>query len=317
MKREVFFDGEQLHVRAASALQLQHDDVEITLRVAGVCSTDIALMNGYYGFRGVLGHEFVGTVTDGPAEWLGQRVVGEINIGCGNCIKCLSGDPRHCPTRKVLGILGDYGGAFADTFKMPICNLHRVPSSVPDEHAVFVEPLAAAAEIIDQVHIKPTDRVVVIGVGRLGMLCAQVLHQAGANVSGLIRHEKQRQLLKKWGISAIERDELPDYSADVVVECTGNPAGLEAALDLVRPRGTLVLKSTYAGHPEVDVSKIVVNELNVVGSRCGPFEVALRLLEQKRIDVESMIEHRYPLAEAERALSHAAERGVIKILLEP
>lgn len=317
MLREVVFDGHAVRVQATPPPNRQSGEVVIGLRVAGVCSTDLALINGYYNFRGVLGHEFVGVVEDGPEDWRGQRVVGEINIGCGDCLLCLAGDPRHCAERKVLGILGDYGGAFADQFRLPLRNVYRVPDSVPDAHAVFVEPLAAAAEILEQVHILPTARVVVIGVGRLGMLCTQVLRQTGAEVVGVVRHAKQRRLLHKWGVAAVLSDELEPSSADVVVECTGNPDGLNSALSIVRPRGTVVLKSTYAGAPTVDMSRIVVNELTLVGSRCGPFDVALRLLESGHIDVESMIDGRYSLNDAPQAIQKAAEQGVLKVLLQP
>ena len=317
MFREVYFDGTQVITRETQPPQLAADEALIDLRLGGVCSTDLALMNGYYDFRGVLGHEFVGTVRQGPEDWPGQRVVGEINIGCDDCIGCLQGDPRHCPNRSVLGILGGYGGAFGDVFKLPIRNLHRVPDGVSDAQAVFVEPLAAAAEILEQVHVSPSARVVVVGVGRLGMLCVQVLHQTGAEVIGVVRHDKQRVLLQKWGIVAATYDELTPHSADIVVEATGNPSGLKDALGLIRHRGTLVLKSTYAGSPAVDLSRIVVDELHIVGSRCGPFDVALRLLANKQIDVESMIEARYALDNAPQALQHAAERGVLKVLLQP
>lgn len=317
MTQHVIFDGKHILIENRDLSPLAAEDVRVQLRLAGICSTDLALIRGYYGFRGVLGHEFVGDVIEGPAEWLGQRVAGEINIGCGECQDCQNGDPRHCLNRRVLGISGDYDGAFAECFRLPLSNLHRLPDTISDEQAVFVEPLAAAAQILEQIHIRPTDHVVVLGLGRLGMLVAQVLNNTGARITGIVRHQKQRDLLQGWGIAAASRDEIADNSVDIVVECTGNPEGFAIALELLRPRGTLLLKSTYEGMAEVDLSRVVVDEIRLLGSRCGPFDVAIRLLEQDRIDVQPLIEAQYPLHEAKQALEHAAQQGVLKVLLRP
>jgi threonine dehydrogenase-like Zn-dependent dehydrogenase len=282
----------------------------------GICSTDLELMRGYRDFRGILGHEFVGEVVTGPDEWLQKRVVGEINVVCHTCDLCRRGLHSHCRNRQVLGISGDYDGAFADVFRLPIENLHIVPDDLSNEVAVFAEPVAAACEILQQVHIQPHDRVVIIGVGKLGMLVAQVLKLTGAHITGLIRHDFQRTMLGKWGIAAQTADDLPAAQADVVVDCTGNPQGFSTALDLIRPRGTLVLKSTYEGLPEADLTRIAVDEIQVVGSRCGPFDVALRLIAEGRVDVQPMIESSYKLDQYEYAFEHAAHPGVLKVLFE-
>ncbi len=313
--RAVFFDGE-LRVIERPQPTPASDEALIRLRLGGICNTDLELMAGYKGFRGVLGHEFVGDVVAGPAEWVGQRVVGAINVACGSCDMCRRGVPEHCRNRSVLGIY-NYDGAFADVFRLASRNLLRVPPSVPDEQAVFTEPLAAACRIVEDVHIHPTDRVVVIGAGKLGMLIAQVLKLTGADLSVIVRHERQEALLTAWGIRAVRRQDVPNGLADVVVEVTGNPAGFADALEIVRPRGTVVLKSTYHGLPQADLTRVVVEEIHLVGSRCGPFEAALRLLEQGLVDVQPLIEARYPLAEAKAAFEHAARRGVLKVLLAP
>ena len=288
----------------------------IKVRLAGICATDGEILKGYMGFSGVPGHEFVGEVIGGDAgEWLGRRVVGEINIACGECDMCRRGMPTHCRNRSVLGIHA-WDGVFADMIVLPIENLHPVPDSIPDERAVFTEPLAAALQMIEMAPIRPTDRVILIGAGKLGLLIAQVLKLHGADLTVIARHKRQLDLLGAWGIRAARREDIPDGMADVVVEATGNPDGFSAALDIVRPRGTIMLKSTYHGLPQADLTRVVVNEIRLVGSRCGPFRPALRLLELGLIDVESMIDARYPLEEGVAALEHAAKRGTLKILLE-
>ena len=313
--RAVMFDG-ALTVKAQPAPLAEKDEVLITLRKAGVCSTDLELMRGYKGFSGVLGHEFVGAVLDGPDAWLGRRVVGEINIACGTCDMCLKGIPSHCRNRRTLGI-SHYDGAFADVFRLPVRNLHAVPEGVPDEEAVFTEPLAAACQILEAAHIQPGNRVVVIGAGRLGLLAAQVLRLVGADVSVIVRRERPAKLLEQWGIPGVGRDEVADKQADVVVDCTGNAQGFATALDVVRPRGTIVLKSTFQGVPEVDLTRVAVEEIRVVGSRCGPFDAALRLLANGLVDVTSMIDARYMLEDAPAAIEHASRPGVLKVLLTP
>ncbi|NLX10237.1 MAG: alcohol dehydrogenase catalytic domain-containing protein [Chloroflexi bacterium] len=309
-----FYDG--LEVRTCPRPAPTADEALIRLRLGGICNTDLELMQGYKGFAGTLGHEFVGQVVEGPAEWVDRRVVGEINVSCGACDLCRRGMPTHCRRRRVLGLI-DYCGAFADLFCLPVRNLWAVPDSVPDEAAVFTEPLAAACQILDSAHIRPGDRVILIGAGKLGLLGAQVVRLSGADLVVIARCERPATLLHQWGIRTAERAALENGQADVVIDCTGSADGFAAALDLVRPRGTIVLKSTYAGLPQADLTRIAVNELRVVGSRCGPFGAALRLLESELVDVRSLIEARYPLAEAGQALEYAARPGVLKVLLEP
>lgn len=292
------------------------DEALIRLRLGGICNTDLELVRGYQGFRGTLGHEFVGKVIAGPREWLGARVVGEINVGCGACEWCRRGVPTHCSNRRVLGI-ADYDGAFADLFRLPVANLHRVPENVADEEAVFAEPLAAACQVLDSAHIRPSERVVLLGAGKLGLLAAQVLGLVGCDLAVVVRHERQARMVAGWGLLPVRRDDLRDGEADVVVDCTGTPEGLRDALRLVRARGTVLLKSTYAGPATVDLAPLVVNEVRVVGSRCGPFGAALRLLERRLVDVLPLIEARYPLAQAQDAFARAAQPGTLKVLLTP
>lgn len=312
-RREVVVDENKYRVQTGSVPNIHEDEALIRLRLGGICSTDLALIRGYKNFNGVLGHEFVGDVVQGPPNWMGQRVVGEINIVCGECDNCLRGLPSHCRRRRILGLSGDYDGAFADIFHLPLDNLHRVPANMTDEEAVFTEPVAAAVQIMEQIHIAPMDDVLVLGVGRLGMLVSQILHQQGVKVTGVVRHQRQIELLGEWGIVAQFRSDLGDECADLVVDCTGSQAGFVDALSLVRPRGIVVLKSTYEGIPQADLTKIAVNEITVIGSRCGPFEAALRVLP--RIDVQRLVDGVYSLDEAPKALEHAAQSGVLKILL--
>jgi alcohol dehydrogenase len=315
LSRAVLFDG-ALRVVERSRPVTAADEVLIQMHLAGICNTDLELLRGYKNFTGVLGHEFVGEVVEGPGEWVGRRVVGEINVSCGECDMCRRGVPTQCRHRRVLG-LSKYDGAFADVFRLVARNLVPVPDSMPDDVAVFAEPLAAACQILEAVHFRPMDRVVLIGAGKLGLLAAQVLRLTGAAQTVIVRREQQARLLQQWGIHAAARADQPDGEADVVVDCTGDPVGFADALDLVRPRGTVALKSTYAGIPQADLTRIVVNEIRVVGSRCGPFEASLRLLEQNLIDVRPLVEACYPLAEAAAAFEHAARPGALKVLLAP
>jgi threonine dehydrogenase-like Zn-dependent dehydrogenase len=294
---------------------LSGDQALLRIRRAGICNTDLELMAGMYGFSGILGHEFVADVVEGAPEWVGKRVCGEISIACGVCDFCGRGIPSQCRNRTTIGIR-NHPGAFADSLALTARNLHHVPDSVSDDQAVFVEPLAAALQVLESVQISPHDRVVVIGVGKLGALIAQVLKLTGADVVGLVRREKQAQLLNKWGIPAVSRDELQPQRAQVVVEVTGNAEGFATALDLVESRGTIVLKSTYHGLPAVDMTQVAVREIRVVGSRCGPFAAALRLLAAGLVDVESLIDARYPFDQAVAAIDHAAQPGMMKVLLD-
>lgn len=283
--------------------------------LAGICNTDLELLAGYYDFSGILGHEFVGIVEDGPRDLVGKRVVGEINISCDACEFCRAGIPSQCRQRKALGI-NQYPGVFAECFKLPVQNLYVVPDGLRDSQVVYTEPLAAACQALEMVHVRPSDRVVLLGAGKLGLLTAQLLRLTGADLTVVVRHAYQAELLAEWGIPAARFDTLQPGQADMVVDCTGNESGIADAMQLLRARGTLVLKSTYHGLPQADLSKIAVNELKIVGSRCGPFDAALRLLEAGLVDVERLTSARYPLDEALQAFDHAARPGTLKILLE-
>lgn len=299
------------------------DEALIKLRLAGICHTDLEITRGYKGFHGILGHEFVGKLVNDAGDFrAGQRVVGEINVGCGKCEFCRAGITSQCLDRHALGITG-YPGAFADYLRLPVHNLHAVPESISDEQAVFTEPLAAALQVMQSAPVLPSYRVALIGAGKLGLLIAQVLKLTGCDLTVIARHDKALNLLQKWGIKSVDtrthewKSVIPPRSAHMVVDCTGNAEGFATALDMLRPRGTLVLKSTYAGLPQADLSRIVVDELRVIGSRCGPFPAALRLLEQNLVDVTGMIEATYPLGQAVEAFNYAAGHGILKVLLQP
>jgi threonine dehydrogenase-like Zn-dependent dehydrogenase len=314
--RALLFDGSEARVAEAAEPRACDDSVLVRVSLAGVCSTDLEIVKGYMQFRGILGHEFVGRVESGPPEWLGQRVVGEINFACRNCPFCAQGLHRHCPSRAVMGIRGA-DGAFAELVRLPVTNLHLVPDSVADEIAVFTEPLAAAFEILEQTPIEPGRRCVVLGDGKLGLLVAQVLHQAGARVLAVGKHSEKLAILGKRGIATALASEWDGEAASLVVDATGAAEGFARAVAATRPHGTLVLKSTVVERPSVDLSPIVVNEIRVVGSRCGPFPPALRALETGSVDVGSMISHRVALHDAVEGLRKASQPGALKVLIEP
>jgi threonine dehydrogenase-like Zn-dependent dehydrogenase len=282
---------------------------------AGICNTDLELLRGYYPYDGVLGHEFVGVVEEGPDHLVGQRVVGEINAVCGHCQYCTNGNSTHCENRTVLGIV-NRAGAFADYLCLPEQNLHPVPESVSTDAATFTEPLAAALEIQQQVAIAKGDRILVIGDGKLGQLVVQTLALTECDLLAVGRHAEKLANLEARGIRTGYADAVQPRSFDIAVECTGNPEGFAIALKSLRPRGTLVLKSTYAGQLSLDASALVVDEITLIGSRCGPFPEALQLLAAKKVDVSSLIQARYPLRDGLTAFSHAQQRGVLKVLLE-
>lgn len=293
----------------------------IRILKSGICNTDLELMRGYMGFQGVLGHEFVGIVElSNDSALIGQRVVGEINAACHACATCRAGNPTHCPNRTTLGI-DRRDGVHADYTTLPTCNLLPVPATVTNDQALFTEPLAAACEILEQVHIPTTARVAVIGDGKLGLLVAQVLALTGCKLHVIGRHQEKLEILARRGIvtESVMRgkeSQLPANWADIVVECTGNPSGFNTARRLVRPRGTMVLKSTYHGLLDVNMSMVVVDEIQLIGSRCGPFAPALRLLEMGLVDVTSLIHAHYSLDEGLAAFEHAARKGTLKIVLE-
>lgn len=293
----------------------------IRVEMAGICNTDLELVQGYMHFRGVPGHEFVGVVEHAPGAeaWEGQRVVGDINAACGVCATCRAGRHTHCPHRTTLGINGR-DGALAEYLTLPVANLYAVPEGMPDEVAVFTEPLAAACEILEQVHVRPTDHVIVLGDGKLGLLCAQVLALTGCELTVIGRHAEKLDILARMGVATLHVERGATVKglplADVVVEATGHPDGYATARALVRPRGTLVLKSTYHGALEADLTMAVVDEITLVGSRCGPLPAALRLLERSAVDVTALIEARYPFDAVLTAFAHAGRRGALKVLVD-
>src|SRR5207302_4288489 len=307
-------------------------DGEALIRVlqAGICNTDLEIIRGYMEFQGVLGHEFVGIVEEvldksgipSASPLIGKRVVGEINAACHrpDCFSCQHNMPTHCPNRTTLGIV-NRDGALAEYLTLPIENLHRVPDNVSDEEAVFVEPLAANFEILEQVHLKPTDSVVILGDGKMGQLAAQVLTLSGCEVVMVGKHEEKLALAEKRGVRTYVLAGAQGFTlengrrVDMVVECTGSAQGLEMALRLVRPRGTIILKSTVADKSTLHLAPIVIDEIRVQGSRCGPFAPALRALSQKHIDVRPLISARYTLDEVLAAFQHAGQRGVLKVLV--
>jgi threonine dehydrogenase-like Zn-dependent dehydrogenase len=292
----------------------------VRVKLSGICNTDVEIVRGYAGFQGTIGHEFVGVVESAPGaeHLLGRRVVGEINAGCGRCELCRAGDSRHCPSRTVLGIVGR-DGAHAEALKLPAVNLLPVPDAVPDELAVFAEPLAAAWGITERVRIDASVRVGIIGDGKLGLLCAQALAMAHpARLLLVGKHRNKLSIAARRGIETATLEELKGKLArefDVVVEASGSESGFAMALDMLRPRGVLVLKSTFHGETSVATARIVVDEISVVGSRCGRFAPALDLLERGAVDVQSLISEEYSLTEGVRAMERATQNGVIKVLL--
>lgn len=288
----------------------------IRLRMAGICATDLEMLRGYYPFTGVPGHEFVGDVIAAPGNeaWVGKRVVGEINLTCGECEACRAGREHHCANRTALGIQG-HDGVLAELFTLPVRNLHEVPAGIPDDLAVFTEPLAAALEIQEQVQIRPGMRVLVVGAGRLGMLIAQTLRLTGCDLGVVVRRQAPADLLARYGIRPVFVDDVEEDSADVVVEVTGSPGGFALSRKAVRPAGTLVLKSTFAGDVTLNLSSVVVDEITLVGSRCGPFAPALRLLESGLVDLRPLISARFALSEGLAAIEKAAEHGALKVLV--
>lgn len=291
-------------------------DTLVRVRQAGICATDLEITKGYMGFRGVLGHEFVGEVVQSPdRDLVGKRVAGEINVVCGRCDMCLSGLSNHCRNRLVLGIQ-NHDGAFADYLRLPAMNLHVIPDSVDDDAATFVEPLAAAFQVVKQVNLDGRKWVTVLGDGRLGLLVAQVLRDANCQVRVIGRHPQKLALCEKWSIrSRPLADIVPRHDQDVVVDCTGSAAGLELALQMVRPRGTVVLKTTAAAGAPLNLAPAVIDEITIIGSRCGPFREAIRALTEKRVDVTSLIHRRVKLEQGAEAMELAGRPGVLKVLL--
>ncbi len=293
------------------------DEALIRVTAVGICNTDLEITKGYMGFNGVPGHEFVGIVEECKKKDLeGTRVVGEINIGCGRCRYCRNSMRNHCTNRSVLGILNK-DGAFAEYITLPVRNLHILPDSIPDEKAVFVEPLAAAFEITEQVDIKDSDMVCILGDGKLALLAAQVLALTGCKLIVFGKHKNKLSVLKNLGIET-GIDLSPDERRfDIVIDCTGSLSGIVSALNIVRPRGTLIIKTTTAGRSKIDLNSVVINEITITGSRCGPFEPAIKSIESKTVDLTSLISDSFPLKDGIEAFKYASKPGVLKIILTP
>lgn len=297
----------------------------VRVRLAGICNTDIEILRGYHNFRGTPGHEFVGEVAEcSERNWIGKRVVGEINISCAGfgrktkCDFCRREIPTHCAHRKVLGIIG-HDGAFAEYLTLPVCNLHRVPAGVSDEEAVFTEPLAAACEILEQVELNEHRGVAVLGDGKLAQLIGRVLHAAGPHVTLFGKHANKLALARKAGIATKLVGPVAKNRKrwTMVVEATGSREGLQQAIAMLAPRGTLVLKSTFHGAARLETWPIVVHEINIVGSRCGPFRPALEMLRRGKVDPRPLISRVFALRDAAKAIRFAQNPGVMKVLLRP
>ena len=311
----VHLEGRRVSLRKTPRPAPRPGFASIHLLYGGICNTDIELLRGYYGFRGIPGHEFVGEVVAGSRDLIGRRVVGEINLNCGRCSWCKRGLGRHCPHRTVLGIV-KHPGAFAEFLTLPEHNLHVVPPQIPVRQAVFVEPLAAACEILEQIPIDLGAEVAVLGDGKLGLLVSQVLQVHGCRVHLFGRHKGKLRIAEKAGVvGELPRAKLPAAAYDFVVDATGSREGLSHAVSMVRPRGTVVLKSTVHGSVAIDTAPAVVNEITLVGSRCGPFAPAIELLAAARIHVEDMISDSFPLEHAPAAFRRAQQSGVLKVLL--
>ncbi len=315
--RAVYLEAGHVSVRDLPKPALPSGFARIRMLTAGICNTDLELQRGYYGFTGVPGHEFCGEVMEGPGAWIGHRVVGEINLGCGHCENCSQSMGRHCAERTVLGIIR-HPGAFAETLMLPFENLRRVPDELSTEHAVFTEPVAAACEILDQVNIPQGEPVAVLGDGKLGLLIAQVLQAHGARVHQFGRHAAKLAISARAGVqTAPANSNLPCSEYRTVIDATGSASGLRQAVAMTKPRGTVVMKSTVHGEVALDFASVIVNEITLVGSRCGRFEPALELLRTGKVDVSRMIDSRFALADAPQAFKRAASKGVLKVLLLP
>jgi alcohol dehydrogenase len=314
----VHLENGQVEVRKAPRPRRPDGFATIKLIYGGICNTDLELQRGYYGYRGTPGHEFVGEVVGADtASLIGKRVVGEINLNCGKCDWCKRGLGRHCPKRAVLGIV-KHAGAFRELLTLPERNLHVVPKGIASEHAVFVEPIAAACEILDQVKIPKKAAVAVLGDGKLGLLVSQVLQASGSRVHQFGRHAHKLAIAEKAGVTGeVMSGKLPVAAYDWVVDASGSAEGLKHAISMTRPRGTVIMKSTVHGEVPIDTAPAIVNEITLVGSRCGQFEPALKLLAAKKIHVDDMIMDSIRLDYAPLAFERAAQHGVLKVLLHP
>jgi len=314
--KALVIEGGRLRFEKNRPLPRRGGEALVRVSAAGICNTDIEILRGYMGFEGVPGHEFVGSVEEASAAALiGRRVVGEINCGCGECDLCRAGMARHCRKRTVLGISGR-DGAFAEYLSLPEANLHTIPDGMPDDVATFVEPTAAAFEILEQVPVKPDDRCAVLGDGKLGLIAAQVLG-GRCKVTLVGRHAAKLAVARQLGLRALAQNEFREKDFDVAIDATGRAEGLAAALDLLRPRGTLVLKTTVAGETRMPFARVVVDEITIIGSRCGPFEPAIEALTRGTVNAAPLVSGRFRLEDFEKAFARAQEPDALKVLLYP
>lgn len=316
MKAVILINGE-LKVEDIQSPLLAEGEALIKVLKAGLCNTDLELIKGYMDFEGVLGHEFVGCIVEAPEkDWVGKRIVGEINISCHECEMCQAGNSKHCLSRQVLGIQKK-DGVFTEYVTLPLSNLHVLPSEISDIEAVFVEPLAAALEILEQIRIRKEHEVLVLGDGKLGLLIAQVMQTQTPHVFCVGHHPRKLTLLQKKGIQTSLEGQRWGQMFDVIVEATGNPKGLSEALCWIKPRGRIVVKSTFHGESKLDLSRMVIDEIQLIGSRCGPFGKALEFLKKRLIDVIELVDADFPLEEAQKAFELAKKPETMKVLLTP
>lgn len=315
--RAVILKERRISVEDVPMPLIEKGEALIKVIKAGICNTDLEMIKGYMDFEGILGHEFVGCVVDASVkDWIGKRIAGEINISCHKCEMCRAGYPKHCSSRKVLGIQ-EKEGVFAEFMTLPLSNLHVLPSEISDLEGVFVEPLAAALEILEEIVIKKEDEVLVLGDGKLGLLISQVVRTQTPNVFCVGHHPRKLVLLQKNGIRTFLKKSDLNRKFDIIVEATGSPKGITEALDWIKPRGRIVVKSTFHGEAEINISRMVIDEIRLIGSRCGPFKSALEFLKDKIIDVRNLVDGDYPLEEAQNAFEMAKNPDTIKILLTP
>ena len=313
--RALVFDGKLKYLTDYPIPRPASNEALIRITCAGICNTDIEITRGYMGFRGIPGHEFVGIVEKcEKKDLVGKRVVGEINIGCGNCLYCRNRLRNHCSNRSVLGIL-NRNGVFAEYTTLPVKNLHKAPDSVSDEEAVFVEPLAAAYEILEQATISSSDKVCVLGDGKLGLLVAQVIAATGCNLFAVGKNPEKLSILDKAGIKTKVGADFKEREFDMVIDCTGSPSGMETALRIVKPRGTIVLKTTIAKRGRIDLNQIVINEITLIGSRCGPFPTAIKAIKSKKIDLYPLISKVFSLKEGIKAFQYASKKA-LKVIIK-
>jgi threonine dehydrogenase-like Zn-dependent dehydrogenase len=316
MKATVF-DGKKMSL-LENYPESNSEETLVKITLAGICGTDLEILDGYMDYHGILGHEFVGVVVKSHnKDLIGKRVVGEINVGCGKCKSCEDGMERHCPNRSVLGIL-NRNGAFAEFLSLPEKNLHVIPDTISDEQAVFVEPLAAAFEIVEQVDLKNNWKIAIVGDGRLAQLIANVLKLHCSNIVCFGRHQNKLVNLQKLGINTkIGIDSFDEHQFDLVVEATGNNSGFVDTMKLVKSRGTVILKSTVASRENLDLTPAVINEITLIGSRCGTFKPAIEALSSKKVLVDNLIDSTFPLEKFHEAIQHAKKPDTLKVFLKP